>query len=282
MPIGDQQSSRVFIVGCPRSGTTLLQSMLASSPEIVSFPETHYFRGLCPKPWWRLGPIIPDPALALEHFEKSAQLVGVPELVGRAPRGSRLKRKWVRSFLTLLDEASGREGARVWIEKTPEHLSFAPMIRRYARDVLFLHILREGRSVVASLVDVTRRHPEHWGGTWSVETALGFWNRAVIKHKRMHGKEGHVLVRYETLAADPAAVLRPLCKRMGVDFAESMLEAQDADKLITADEAWKSAVQGGSKGVAKSKYDTVLTDEERAYVEANILSADGLRGIGDG
>ncbi len=35
--------NRVFIVGAPRSGTTLLQSMLAAHPRTVSFPETQYF-----------------------------------------------------------------------------------------------------------------------------------------------------------------------------------------------------------------------------------------------
>ncbi|NJL55543.1 sulfotransferase [bacterium] len=32
----------LFLVGCPRSGTTLLQSMLASHPQIASFPETKF------------------------------------------------------------------------------------------------------------------------------------------------------------------------------------------------------------------------------------------------
>ena len=40
---------RIFIVGCARSGTTLLQSILASNKAIASFPETHFFRGTIPK-----------------------------------------------------------------------------------------------------------------------------------------------------------------------------------------------------------------------------------------
>ena len=36
--------ARVFIVGCPRSGTTLLQAMLASHETVYSFPETHFFK----------------------------------------------------------------------------------------------------------------------------------------------------------------------------------------------------------------------------------------------
>ncbi|NJL67494.1 MAG: sulfotransferase [Microcoleus sp. SM1_3_4] len=37
---------RIFLVGCPRSGTTILQSLLASHPEIISFPESKFFHYL--------------------------------------------------------------------------------------------------------------------------------------------------------------------------------------------------------------------------------------------
>ena len=44
-----ESKKAVFIIGSARSGTTLLQSMLASHPEVYSFPETHFFRGTIPK-----------------------------------------------------------------------------------------------------------------------------------------------------------------------------------------------------------------------------------------
>jgi hypothetical protein len=37
---------RVFIVGCPRSGTTLVQALLARYPGVHSFPETRFFEAL--------------------------------------------------------------------------------------------------------------------------------------------------------------------------------------------------------------------------------------------
>src|SRR5271167_4804558 len=36
-------AGRLFVVGCPRSGTTLLQSLLAAHPSVHSFPETAVF-----------------------------------------------------------------------------------------------------------------------------------------------------------------------------------------------------------------------------------------------
>ncbi|MEM9163612.1 MAG: sulfotransferase, partial [Cyanobacteria bacterium P01_F01_bin.4] len=38
-----KQIGKFFVVGCSRSGTTLLQSLLASHPEIISFPESKFF-----------------------------------------------------------------------------------------------------------------------------------------------------------------------------------------------------------------------------------------------
>jgi len=35
--------TRIFLVGCPRSGTTLLQSMLARHDRVFTFPESHLF-----------------------------------------------------------------------------------------------------------------------------------------------------------------------------------------------------------------------------------------------
>jgi hypothetical protein len=37
---------RIFLVGAPRSGTTILQSLLAAHPEVISFPESKFFHYL--------------------------------------------------------------------------------------------------------------------------------------------------------------------------------------------------------------------------------------------
>src|SRR5260370_20142470 len=44
-------NSYVFIVGCPRSGTTLLQRMINAHPQIAITPESHWIPRLIEKPW---------------------------------------------------------------------------------------------------------------------------------------------------------------------------------------------------------------------------------------
>ena len=38
----------VFVVGCPRSGTTLVQCILSASSSAFSLPETHFFSWVLP------------------------------------------------------------------------------------------------------------------------------------------------------------------------------------------------------------------------------------------
>ena len=39
-------NKRIFVVGFPRSGTTLVQSILNETNQVCAFPETHFFSRL--------------------------------------------------------------------------------------------------------------------------------------------------------------------------------------------------------------------------------------------
>ena len=55
----------IFVVGCPRSGTTLVQCILSASSHAFSLPETHFFSYLLPA----LGG---DPARMLDSADLAA------------------------------------------------------------------------------------------------------------------------------------------------------------------------------------------------------------------
>jgi len=255
--------------------------MLASHSRVMSFPETHYFGSIAPKPWYRPGPFVRNRSLAATRFERVAELLGNPALAQEMPRRSHLKRDWINAMVRVLDQLTIEAGKDVWIEKTPEHLSLAPMIQRYIHGACFIHIIRDGRSVVGSLVDVTRRHPDRWGGVWTAEKCAAVWNRAIKHHRRLVGRSGHIAVHYEALASEPERMLRGLCKVIGLQFEPEMLNAGAATRVIAPEEQWKSAVDGGSRGVASSKFETALSESEQQRIERVLSDSSGIRGIGD-
>jgi LPS sulfotransferase NodH len=67
------ETKLIFIVGAPRSGTTLLAEMLSSHPDICSSPETHYFSRYAKKYSWTTRMI---ESRRRGHFETIMQDIG--------------------------------------------------------------------------------------------------------------------------------------------------------------------------------------------------------------
>lgn len=104
----------VFVVGCPRSGTTLLQTQLMRIDGAVSFSESHYYTGNKDFDAWKV--------------ENSVIGQDLGDVLAR--------------------EA---EGHRLVIEKTPDHLRYISRIKKDFPDAVFLHIQRSRKDNVASL-----------------------------------------------------------------------------------------------------------------------------------
>ena len=132
-----------FIIGSPRSGTTWLQNMLGSHDEIAALPEafifSHYVRSL-ELEFERVGM-----ANSREAFERGVSLF-VEEMY--------------RVFLER------KPTARMVTDKTPEHALFAERIENYVPRAKFIHLLRDGRDSVASML-----RGKSWAPSWKMNTA---------------------------------------------------------------------------------------------------------------
>ena len=121
------QAVKVFIVGCPRSGTTLLQSMLAAHPYIMSLPETHFFFKLFYGNYrlQNFGITIWSKKI-IENFEQIGS-------VEKKPIG--IKKYFVghltKTFFEILDSKVKENGKKILVEKTPIHLRYIPWIEKY-------------------------------------------------------------------------------------------------------------------------------------------------------
>ncbi len=235
---------RVFLVGCPRSGTTLLQTMLAQHPSVFTVPETHYFlklRGrLAGRP---VGPMVSprSAARALDGLANAAALATRPSV----PRWWPLVDRYGRAFVGVMDAGAQARASSLWIEKSPIHLHHMVEIARYVPEARFLHMLRDGRDVVASLVDLCEREPDRWvpqliSGNVDVPSrgmlihaAAARWNGDLNLSLACRGRRGHHLLTYESLVEDSRATLAGVAAFLRIEYDAAMERHwESADEVV--------------------------------------------------
>jgi hypothetical protein len=269
---------RVFIVGCPRSGTTLLQALLASHKDILSFPESHFFHQVAVQQGRRSGMFVSGKIK--ERLRRFLVESGNEELARLLPRGAIFLNRYAGAFVNILDTAALNRGRTVWLEKTPRHLHYVDTIRRYVPLAKFIHILRRGQDVVASLYQVTHRYPETWRGERGIDECIDRWLDDVKISLGYLEDPDHTLVRYERLVQEPEAVLHRLCRFMGVTYDQAMLTVyrRESEKLISANEPWKDTVKKDISTAASGKFFEVFNAQQRRYILER-LSVIDLEGI---
>jgi len=266
---------RIFLVGSPRSGTTLYQRLVASHPSLTTFPESHFFWHLCGDGRWRRALRLARRGRARRQLLDFLRAAGEERLAPRVEAFSApFFGAWVELFVGLLDAVAGDRGATGWLEKTPMHLQYLPLIERYLDAPRALHIVRPAEQVVASMRRVTREHAEAWGGERSVEESVERWLIDVEQHRRFLGRPRHFFALYEELVADPERVLRETCRFLGLEFSGAMLEGGGGDGMVRPDEPWKDGARREVSAAERTRVAEVLTEEERAYVRSRTGSVD--------
>lgn len=185
--------NEVFIVGLPRSGTTLLASLLGAHPSIANTGEQN---------------LIP----ALAAARACGQAGSDPLLRGRA-------RDWYRSAVADL---AGE--ARVVVDKLPGNAEHCGLALALFPSALVVHIERDLDDCATSI----HMHDFEFGCDYASDAAdLGHYAGAIREHLRHFagcaaGRLVHL--RFDDLARAPEAALRPLLSRLGLDWDPRMLD----------------------------------------------------------
>ncbi|MDE2178300.1 MAG: sulfotransferase [Xanthomonadaceae bacterium] len=268
---------RVFIVGCPRSGTTVVQALIARHPAVHSFPETGYFESLyggIRRRWGDLG------AHGEHHWYHR---MGLARSSGRR-RLRRLERMLagrkhaaspltpaacVRRYVDLLDGCARLSGASLWVEKTPSHLMYIDEIARQIPDALFIHVLRNGADVMASIMDGDLHQPTHdFGGGLAVWARR--WNRSIEMHLACRDSPRHLLLCLEDLAARPQPGWHRIRAFLGLDASLPLLP-QPASLITDPErEPWKRDAASGQLQMPAQKVDALLGPVARAWMRDHL------------
>jgi hypothetical protein len=290
-------TGRLFVVGCARSGTTLLQSFLAAHPAILSFPETSVFgrllnagvmRSFRVEPSGlgaaadeagpsRLGTLHRRTQMAYRHTTALLDKLGRRDLEQLLPIRSKSAGQFADGFVGVLDRLALDRGKSWWVEKSPENIRFVPEILGLVPGARVVNILRDGRQNVAALYDMARQYPDWWWGKYrDLDAAIERWN-ICVRHTRLLLPVPEVLlVRYERLVAETEAVVEEVCRFTGLPFSRDMIDrrAEAASTIMTAREPWKADVLTPMRSAPEDKFSKVFNDEQKAYIEARLERID--------
>lgn len=272
----DKRRARIFLVGVPRSGTTLLQSLVAAHPMVTSFTESHLFS----RPFRQVPGVglvlTSDPTPRLREFlaENGASAAEVapwfgpptPEAVSTRLRRAASTRAVARRLVDVLDALGQARGLPVWLEKTPRHLQAIDLLESVCDDGVptrFVHVFRAGLQTIASLYEASASWPE----PYDLDTCIERWNNDLKRSVRCIDRPGHCFVRYETLTRDPEPVLRALFAELDLAWEPDVLSRFEtvSDDLRTPGEAWKVGV--GRPIEPSSRAGDVLDEAQRTRVQ---------------
>lgn len=265
----------VFIVGAPRSGTTLLAAMLDAHSGMSCGPETHFFRRLAQIDAQALVAAASWPDRAVDFIAAIEHTSSLGSEKKFLLNKYQLERPSITQYLAekppqirhilgaVTEQHMQRLGKRRWIEKTPDHLEYVADIRAYFPDSPIVRIVRDPRDVALSLTKVP------WG-VQTVTEALLFLRRLDENSAAFFETDANAYtLHYEDLVADAEGTLTALCAFLGEEFEPEMLDTSKTGKRINSRNApWKDKV---SKPVDKSRAEAwrhELTEGQNRLAEA--------------
>jgi len=232
----------VFIVGCPRSGTTLLQRVVNAHPEIAVMPEAPWIYQLLPRCAGVTvkGTVTDDLVSALLEHRKFAPLGFTRDqlltLMGQENCTT------FSTFVSKIFDLYGEIRAKALVgNKTPALVRRLDVVHELWPEARIVHLIRDGRDVYLSM----KNRPLHSRDSetlanWAedpVVTAALWWELNVQmgqKAARSLGPELYFEVRYESLVNHPTAVCGELCAFLGVAYSAAMLRFYESEKTKPA------------------------------------------------
>ncbi len=240
----------IFIIGCPRSGTTVLARILNNHSQVASATETHFFNHLSTQKnydWTNLDEnFLKDffnetrvedfcSLLKIDFEEFLAKFTQTQTDTSLNKEDQNQKRVFSTLMLILL-ERKNKERA---CEKTPQHLLSIEKILRIYPDAKIIHLIRDGRDTVNSLIKMP----------WRPEGLLNnsrFWKRYArlgleINQNYKNQKENFLSVRYENLLLNPETSFQEICNFIELDFETEMLSNKAQEKKNGIFSSWESS-----------------------------------------
>jgi len=278
----------IFVVGVPRSGTTLLSAMLSAHSRLDCGPESRFFaryRHLDAKQRERILDALTWPRPAVDFIASLRnQDHPITELFGLGlPEIGMFLAERDPSLAAMLESLTAlharKAGKARWMEKTPRHLLMTDTLRELWPEARIVRIVRDPRDVALSLSQVPFGKPSVVGNLARVD------QDDRVSRERIATDPLAMTLRYEDLVTEPERELRRVCEFMGEAFEPAMLDSSaSAAKVAAEHEWWKESVSGPLRTSSVGRWRDEMSADARRFAAlhlAGYLREHGYEGARD-
>jgi len=210
----------IFIVGCPRSGTSFLYHLLLSAGGFAAFhTQMNVFDVLEPI-YGDLSVRKNKEAMMREWLQSKAfQVSGLDatEINAKVTAECNNGSDFIR---IIMEEVAHKQGVDRWIDSTPTNVPHMLRIHRDFPEAQFIHIIRDARDIALSLDKREWSRPLPWDKKRSLLAAGIYWEWIVRKGRSYAAALGprYLEVRYEELVERPEPALKRIGEFIGHDL----------------------------------------------------------------
>jgi len=209
---GWRSKAPVFVIGCGRSGTTLLYHMILSAGNFAVYRTESNVINLLEPRFGNLSSARNKRRLLEAWYNSRLYALSGLDKEDIATKVMARVRNGGDFLCTIMEEMARQQGVERWAECTPEHILHLRRIKETIPNALIIHIIRDGRDVALSTdkQGYIRRLP--WDKKPSVMVAGLYWEWMVNSGRR----DGRLLgddyteVRFEELVTHPRETLARL------------------------------------------------------------------------
>jgi Sulfotransferase family len=266
----------VFVLGCPRSGTTVLYHILLSAGNFAVYrAESNVFSVLQP----RFGNLRSQSnRRELLRYWLKSKLFQVSELEAATIQEKLLRDcRSAGDFLRIpMEEIARAQGVKRWADCTPDHLLYMREIKREIPDALFVHIIRDGRDVALSYAKQGWAYPFRWDKGQQLAVAGLYWEW-IVRRGRAQGKalgRDYYELHYEELVEKPRETLNALSGFVGQELDYDQIQKVGIGSVSQPNSSFDSARNFRPVG----RWAEQMSREQLAGVEA--LIGDFLKELG--
>ncbi|QSS98169.1 sulfotransferase family protein [Psychroflexus sp. ALD_RP9] len=221
----------IFITGCPRSGTTMLGSILSNNDSVIVTPESHFFNEFVFSHLSKPTSIVKK-AKMLDYYNNhyrfkqwginSAHIDNLPEQVMLSSYSIVIE-ETVKQYA---EEHFNNKNFSTRIDHTPSNIKDFRLLNLLFPKSKFVYIVRDPRAIYASIKSLD------WGPNSAMKLSQ-LWIEYVAAYFALNNLDSDrvYLVKYEELLQNPADTLKSLCDFLQLKYTENMFSDNTSFKL---------------------------------------------------